>query len=364
VLDADLRVRLANRAFCRAFQVRLAEIDGRWFPELDAGRWITAPLRASLEQVLAQGGQIQGVEVEHDSPTTRRRTMVLHCERLAGSGADGQLILLEIEDVTERKALERRRRDFLAVLAHELRNPVASIIGYAQLMRRRLLNDKKGTASLGVIVKQARQVNRLVDDMLASADPGTEHLSLEPSLMDLAALVRTSVQDAQLLSPVHLIRLEIPDVLLQGYWDGGRLAQAFANVLGNAVKYSPAGGEVVVRIEDLGPTVRVNIEDQGTGITADALPRIFDQYYRAAATSSQLPGLGLGLYVTRMLVEAHGGSITAQSVPGAGSTFSVTLPRGLPARSTRTIGCWTCFDEPHTTSLGSHLSGQRAHAHA
>jgi two-component system CheB/CheR fusion protein len=331
VLDADLRVRLANRAFCQFFQVRLDEIDGRWLPELQAGRWITAPLRTSLEQVLAQGGQLQGVEVEHDSTTTGQRAMLVHAQRLAGAGGDGHHILLEIEDVTEHRALERQRQVFWALIAHELRNPVASIIGYAQLMRRRLGNNARDGASLGVIVDQARQVNRLIDDGLASSASASEHLRLEPRQMDLVALARRSIQDTKLVSPRHRFRLEIPDGPLEGHWDGGRLAQVFANLLGNAVKYSPAGGDISVRVEDLGPTVRVSIKDQGTGIEADALPRIFDQFYRAAANSDRLPGLGLGLHVTKMLVEAHGGSLSVQSVPGEGSTFSFTLPHRMPA---------------------------------
>src|SRR5206468_2885447 len=121
-----------------------------------------------------------------------RRTMVLHGRRLAGAAAGERLLLLEIEDVTERRALERRRQDCWALIAHEVRNPVAAIIGYAQLMRRRLVDDMSGTASLGVIVDQARQVSRLIDDGLASSDAGPEHLCLEPRQMDLGALVRRS----------------------------------------------------------------------------------------------------------------------------------------------------------------------------
>src|SRR5206468_2288042 len=98
--------------------------------------------------------------------------------------------------------------DFLALVAHELRNPLAAIIGYAQLMRRRLSNTKRGDQSLDVIVAQASQLNRLVDDMLVNSDSASEQLDLEPRLMDLVALARTSVQGAGLLSPLHVLQLE------------------------------------------------------------------------------------------------------------------------------------------------------------
>lgn len=182
--------------------------------------------------MLTQNGRIKPLQIEHALPTLGLRTLVLHGRRLAAAGAGSGLILLEIQDVTERKAIEQRRQDSLALLAHELRNPVAAIIGYAQLLRRRLLSDEKGVASLDVIVDKACQVNRLVDDVLASADPGSEHLSLKPSRIDIVALARGSVQAARLLSLGYRICLEISGEPLEGFWDGGRLAQVFANLPG------------------------------------------------------------------------------------------------------------------------------------
>jgi signal transduction histidine kinase len=146
--------------------------------------------------------------------------------------------------------------------------------------------------------------------------------------MDLVALARLSVQQAQLLEPVHTIRLELPEGPVAGRGDGGRLAQVFANVLGNAIKYSPAGSEIVVRVEDLGTMAQVSVQDRGIGITPGELPKVFDRFYRVAATAHRARGLGIGLHVAKTLVEAHGGSIAVESVLGLGSTFRVTLPLG------------------------------------
>jgi signal transduction histidine kinase len=256
---------------------------------------------------------------------------VIHGQRLNEAGAPDRLILLEIEDVTEREATEQHRRELIVTAVHELRNPLTAIKGYTQVMQRRRATSE---TALSTILEQAQQLNRLIDDLLVGSGSGIAPPRLEPCLMDLVTLARASAEQAQLLASEHLIRLDVPEGPIEGIWDAGRLGQVFANLLGNAVKYSPAGGEIVVRIQDLGPTVRVSISDQGAGIAAEALPRIFDQCYRAA-TASHVPGLGLGLHVCQTLVQAHGGSISVQSVWGVGSTFAFELPRAAPASANR-----------------------------
>ena len=332
VLDADLRVRLANRAFCRSFQVAPSKIVGRWFPELGVGDRSGAQLRALLDQILAPDGQLERVSIGRDDLMTGRRSLVIQGRELVEPGTGDRLILLEIEDVTEDETTERHRREHLVTVVHEMRNSLAAIKGYAQMMEQRKATREK---ALPTILNQVRQLSRLGDDLLASSGAEIAALLLQPSLMDLVTLTRASAEQTQLLSPGHRICLEAGQEPIDGLWDSGRLTQVFANLLGNAVKYSPAGGEIVVRVQELGPRVRVSIEDHGTGIAADALPRIFDQFYRVAATADHVPGLGLGLHVSKMLVEAHGGSISVQSMLGEGSTLTVELPRGAPVLSLR-----------------------------
>jgi len=332
VLDADLRVRLANGAFCQTFQIAPDKIEGRWFPELGVGDPSAPRLCALLDQVLARDGQIDGVAVEHDLLTIGWLIMEVHARRLIGPGPADNLILLELEDVTEREATERHRREFIATAVHEMRNPLAAIKGYAQFMQIRNATSEK---ALATILNQAYQLSRLVDDLLASSGTGIAHPCLELHPTDLVTLACESARQAQLLSPGHRIRSEVPADPVEGLWDGGRLNQVFANLIGNAVKYSPVGSEIVVCLQDLGPRVRVSITDQGAGIAADALPRIFDQFYRVPETANMAPGLGLGLHVSKTLVEAHGGSISVQSALGVGSTFAFELPRVAPAPATR-----------------------------
>ena len=275
-------------------------------------------------QILDLDSRLQDAEVEQVFPAIGLRTMRLEARRLAGPNAD-DLILLTIEDVTERKAVEQQRQEFVLLLAHELRNPWTAIMAYAQRMQ-----EHKGSAeaALAIIVAQARQLNRIVDDLVDGSSQGAEHLRLEPRQLDLVALARASVQQAQLLEPRHTVRVELPEGPIDGLWDGVRLTQVFANVLGNASKYSPAGSEIVVRVEDLGTMAQVSVQDRGFGITPEELPKVFDRFYRVAATAHRAQGLGIGLHVAKLLVEAHGGSIAVESVPGQGSTFRITLPLG------------------------------------
>lgn len=332
VLDADLRVRLANRAFCQTFQVAPDKIEGRWLPELGFGDRDAPGLHERLNQILSQDAQIASSDLKHDLLTVGRRTVMIHAQRLSGPGPGDNLILLELDDVSERKAAERHRRELIVTAVHELRNPLTAIKGYAQLLLGRKDTNER---ALSVILEEAKKLTRLVDDLLASSGPDVSYLLLQPSLVDLIALTRASAEQAQLLNPGHLIRVEAADQSLEGLWDGERLAQVFANLLGNAVKYSSAGGEIVVRIHDLGPTVGISVSDQGVGIASDAVPHIFDQFYRVPETANMVPGLGLGLHVTKTMVEAHGGSISVHSVLGKGSTFSVELPRAAPVPAAR-----------------------------
>jgi signal transduction histidine kinase len=130
--------------------------------------------------------------------------------------------------------------------------------------------------------------------------------------------------------------VEAPDVPVTVSVDGRRLRQIFANLLTNAIKYSPGGGEIVVTVSRASNAAVVSVRDQGVGIPPEALPHLFDRFYRVRATASRARGLGLGLYITQQLARAHGGDVTVTSEVGRGSTFTVTLPLPIDAEATAT----------------------------
>ena len=230
-------------------------------------------------------------------------------------------------DIAERRALERLQREFLAMVTHELRNPIAGIKGYGQLLKRR---GEYSERAVEAIVGQAGVLERLVNDLLDASQVQIGQLQLRRDRMDIVAEARACTERAQSLTAAHEIHVEAPDRPLEGWWDRTRLGQVLSNLLVNAIKYSPDGGEVLVRVEDLGPEVLVSVRDRGRGIAPDKLPRLFGRFYRVdnfeAARS-----LGLGLYIARGIVAGHGGRIWAESGgEGMGSTFSFTLPYGKP----------------------------------
>jgi signal transduction histidine kinase len=210
------------------------------------------------------------------------------------------------------------------VVLHELRQPLTRLSGYAQLMQRRASYDADALES---ILQETQRLRHLADDLLDVASLAAGRLPLRPAAVDLVALAASQVAQAQAPSARHTLRLEAPERPLVGWWDADRLGQVLANLLENAIKYSPAGSEILCRVEDAGAEARVAVVDQGLGIPAAALRRLFEPFYRTeSGVARAIPGFGLGLYLTKLLVEAHGGRIAVESEVGQGSIFTVSLP--------------------------------------
>jgi signal transduction histidine kinase len=182
--------------------------------------------------------------------------------------------------------------------------------------------------SIEVILGQSRHLDRLITDLLDVARLEAGRLELNRARVDLLAAAETAAERAQAMTASHTARVESPLGPLSGFWDPDRLQQIFENLLSNAIKYSE-DGEIVIRVQDHRDHAEVSITDQGMGVAPEVLPHLFGRFYRTElAKASREPGLGLGLYITRSLVEAHGGRISVESTPGKGSTFRFTLPYG------------------------------------
>jgi PAS domain S-box-containing protein len=235
---------------------------------------------------------------------------------------DGSIYLSALRDISERRRLEQLRRDFFAMVTHDLRTPLSTVKGSAQLLKRRA---EYASSRVDAILGATAQMQRLIDDLADVLRLETGNVTLRRAPVDLAVLVNDVVRGAREAGEILRVTVVVPPTQVVGAWDQDRLRQVFVNLLDNTVKYSFAGSEVVVRIEDRGKEAHLVVIDQGPGIVPEHLPRLFDRFYRADATGAG--GLGLGLYISRMLVEAHGGRIWAESEVGRGSTFTVALPK-------------------------------------
>ena len=215
---------------------------------------------------------------------------------------------------------------FLSIVSHELRTPLTTIKGYAQMLRRKLEGDPHGERFADNIDAQVGRLSRLVDDLLDVTRFARGQFELMPEFMDIRPVLEEVVARFRLVAPNHTVQVYLDRGTFEGNWDHDRLEQVMNNLVGNAIKYSPDGGAVTIHTRHENGDLIVTVRDQGMGISQEDQKQLFERFYRGSAEGQEVKGLGLGLYVTRRIVEAHGGTISVRSKPGQGSEFSFTLP--------------------------------------
>jgi signal transduction histidine kinase len=221
---------------------------------------------------------------------------------------------------------ERMMSELVSIVSHELRTPLASVLGFTALLLKREFDPPERRHYLGIIDAQARRLAALLEDFLDVQRIEREGVDLARERVDLAGLLQEQAQLYEEESPLHHLELTLADRPLFVRGDRNRLAQVVGNLLSNAIKYSPDGGTVELGAEREDRTVRVTVRDDGLGIPLDQHDRIFTKFFRGDAGATGITGTGLGLAVSREIVEAHGGRIGFDSRPSAGSTFWIELP--------------------------------------
>ncbi|HWE23607.1 MAG TPA: CHASE domain-containing protein [Myxococcales bacterium] len=222
----------------------------------------------------------------------------------------------------------RTRDDVLAVVSHDLRNPVSSILLNARVLAQRLPSgDELGRRALGGIQRGAEGMRLLIGDLVDLVRIDSGLLVVEPKAEEAAGLVRDAVD---LIAPIAdarqlVVSVELPPDAPRVLCDRDRILQVFSNLLGNAVKFTPPGGKIGVLMEDLGDRVRFCVTDTGPGLSPEAREHAFERFWQGNPTSKG--GTGLGLYIVRALVVAHGGEVTVKSTLGQGATFCFTIPK-------------------------------------
>ncbi len=243
--------------------------------------------------------------------------------------ADGKVIGVvgSISDITALRALQDQQADLLRTLSHDLRSPLTSVLGQAELIPRYLeagVEPDRLRSSARAIVLAAQRMDAMIRDLVDLARVESGQLRVEHTPVDLASFLADLVQRMVDDRAHARIRVEVAPTVPAVMADPDRLERVLTNLISNAFKYSDPATTVVIAARCAGNDVVVAVADRGAGISADDVPHIFDRYYRASATSKR-EGLGLGLYIARTLVEAMGGRIWVESAPGEGSTFSIAL---------------------------------------
>jgi len=220
-------------------------------------------------------------------------------------------------------------------VSHEFRTPLTGIQGFSEMMSEEDLTYEEMKEYAGDINKDTKRLNRLITELLDldRMESGRMQLTLEPVdvnelLIEVAALIRPTLS-------AHVIAFELDKAAPNVRADRDKLTQVVTNLLNNAIKYSPPGGEIRLSSQSGESWVRVSVRDQGTGIPADQLETVFERYTRVQATARYVQGTGLGLPIVRQIAEMHGGRAWVESVIGTGSVFWVELPMDGPVRTSR-----------------------------
>ena len=350
VLNGDLRVKSANRAFYESFHVSKEETENQLVYDLGNGQWDIPALRRLLATVLSHNESVHDFEVEHSFPTLGLRTMLLNARPFPPDSKHPELILLAVEDVSmirkrvdELAEADRRKDEFLAVLAHELRNPLAPIRNAAQVLRLSEGTGETVRSASAMIERQVGQMVRLVDDLLDVSRITRGKIELRPEQIELTSYVHHAVEAARSMfkSMGHDLSVSLPAKPIYLIADPTRLTQVLGNLLTNACKFSDKGGRISLAVAEEDGRAVIRVQDSGIGIAADNLPRIFEMFTQLETSlESSASGLGIGLTLVKSLVEMHDGTVQVSSPGlGQGSEFVVRLPvlevtPGLPPEPT------------------------------
>jgi two-component system phosphate regulon sensor histidine kinase PhoR len=321
-IDARQRVLGINRAAADLLDVNLERIIGRPLqevirnPDLRRFALLAIDCREPVEDDLVLHG-------------IRDRTIRLRGTALRDASGEGGAVIV-LNDVTDMQRLENVRRDFVANVSHELKTPVASIKGFVETLLDGAADDPADNRRfLEIVARQADRLAAIIEDLLALSrieqSEGSGTLPMEPQ--PLLAILAAAAEDCRPRAIERSIQLDVecpPD--LTATVNGPLLEQAVINLVDNAIKYSEPGKTVwMSAAHDGGCLIRVR--DEGCGIAAEHLPRLFERFYRVdKARSRQQGGTGLGLAIVKHIVQAHGGTVAVESTPGVGTTFTLRLP--------------------------------------
>ncbi|HPA18633.1 MAG TPA: ATP-binding protein [Verrucomicrobiae bacterium] len=315
VVDSGGKIRLMNNAMREQFHLNEDAVGKTPFEALRHFEW---------EKLMADPGS---GEMTFGAPVNR--TFLVNAAALCDYG--GTVVVLH--DITRLKQLENLRKEFVANVSHELRTPLSVIRGYIET----LLDEPPPEPDIArrfqqTIQKNVRQLEALIEDLLSISALESQQARLESGLVRLDDVAETVVEELgrEARAKAMTVTLEMPTELPAARGDRRRLHQVLINLLANAIKYTQAGGHVILSARADGNEIECCVADDGPGIGAEDLERIFERFYRVGkARSRELGGTGLGLSIVKHIVQAHGGRVWAESVVGAGSRFYFTLPTAV-----------------------------------
>ena len=288
-----------------------------------------------LMQALLTTRDTEGAEVVAEKKDGTEFIVGLKASLIVDTEGQPVGITASLADITARRQVEETRRqldrmksEFTSNVSHELRTPLQSIKGFSKLMLEGKVPDPETQRRfLTAIGKQSEHLSKLIDDLLDVSRLESGLFTIEQQRLSITKPIREAIESLRSLANEKgmVINEHIPDTLPEVRGDEERLMQVMVNLLSNAIKFSSSGGQIAVKAEGKDGELLVQVTDRGTGIAEDALPYLFDRFYRAK-TSARAQGTGLGLHISKEIIEAHGGRMRVESKVREGSTFSFSLP--------------------------------------
>lgn len=322
-IDKEGRIILFNNALKNMTDYSSDRVLGKFHWEIIRNNQLNELLKEALQK-----GQ----------PLTQEITIFSPQEKIFRASANplteknevwGAVVVLN--DITEIKKLEKMRSEFVANVSHELRTPLTSIQGFVETLKDGAINDPgKAQYFLAIIEKQSNRLNNLIEDILQLSKIESQEIIMNLQSINLRDLIDKAISEfkKKIEQKNHKIKINISPQLPLIKTDPEQIEVVFRNLLDNAIKYTPNGGEIYISAFEKAENIYIEVADNGIGISAEHLPRIFERFYRVDKDRSRkLGGTGLGLAIVKHIVQAHGGTIGVESKPGKGSKFFFTLPK-------------------------------------
>jgi signal transduction histidine kinase len=331
ILNADLTIERVNDAFERIYGKTHDELVN--LPHDEVLRWASPPQGSTLDEAISNGWPLTPnatlyVEGDLERPLPPPLPVGITYAPLLSNEGKLRNIIVSVRDITHFRTADEMKSTFISIVSHELRTPVTLIKGYASTLRRDDAKWDKHTVSdsLAVIEEEADRLSKMIDDLLDASRLQAGGLSLSKGDISLPVVANRVAEKLGTQSKQHTIVADFPEHFPVLLADETRIEQVLINLVSNALKYTPKG-EIKIAGQARPEQVVVCVSDQGPGIEAKDLPHIFDRFYRSTNAAKKTKGAGLGLYLARAIIEAHGGHIWVDPKPDSGARICFSLPR-------------------------------------
>ncbi|WP_051475384.1 ATP-binding protein [Bacillus sp. J37] len=282
-------------------------------------------IKQFFDQILIQGKTDRQSFIYHQhSPTNR--VIQVYCEPLARDGEKFGTVVVH-RDITKEYEVDVMKSEFVSTVSHELRTPLASVLGFTELMLNREVKPDRQKKYLTTIYQEAKRLTVLINDFLDVQRMEAGKQTYDKKFDDIVPLISNIVETHQVNHPSHSIQYDVQTSNTCVFGDKDKISQVFTNLISNAIKYSPNGGNILITVYEEGANLNISIKDEGLGIPEEAIDKLFTKFFRVDNSDRRrIGGTGLGLAIVKEIMKSHDGDVCVQSALKKGSTFTVSFP--------------------------------------